>query len=168
MHALSRMLFWIVGLVFAAPAGAVMLAVGILAEPAARDLIAALGLAALGVLMSAAFGGGVPEALALSLLVAFWTLAIVLVVAPVALVSAIGEITGQRAAAFYGGVTGLVTASLPWLLRGGIPEAGVQAAEGRLTAVLFVTGAVAGLTYWLVSGRSAGAPPTADVSPDAP
>jgi hypothetical protein len=60
---------------------------------------------------------------------------------------------------WYGFGCGALTAALPWLSHGSerLAEANVLGAEGRITALLFLTGAVAGLAYSLVAGRSAGA-----------
>jgi len=71
-------------------------------------------------------------------------------------------VTGTRSLIYYGLVTGLITAAIPWLMRGGYVETPALEAEWRITALLFVTGAVAGFVYWLITGRSAGrrrAPP---------
>lgn len=156
MHALGRLLLWIVGLILAIPAGAIALALGVLSEPAARETIARLGLAAFGAMLRIASEGGDPQPVAEALFLGFWMLSIVLVVAPVALVSALGEVVGARGLVYYGGVTALLTAAIPWLARGGVGETAALAAEGRLTAILFVTGAVAGLVYWVAAGRGAG------------
>lgn len=156
MHALGRLVLWLVGLVLAIPAGAIALALGVINEPAARELIARLGLAAFGAMLRIASEGGNPQPVAEALFLGFWMLSLVLVVAPVTLVSALGEIAGARSFLLYGGVTALLTAAIPWLARGGVGERAALAAEGRLTAILFVTGAVAGLVYWAAAGRSAG------------
>lgn len=157
MRLVERLLYWIVGLVLAIPAGAVALFFGAVADAAARDLIGRLGLAAVDALFAAALAGGDPEAVAMAIALAFWTFSTILVVAPVTLVSAVGEIVGTRRIAFYGGLAGALTAAVPWLLRGGVGDGAALAAEGRLTALLFLTGAVAGCVYWTVAGRSAGA-----------
>lgn len=159
MHALGRLLFWLVGLVLAIPAGAIALALGVLNEPAARETIARLGLAAFATIFRIAAAGGNPEPVVETLFLGFWTLSTVLVVAPVTLVSAVGEIAGARSFLLYGGATALLTAAIPWLARGGVGDPGALGSEGRVTAVLFVTGAVAGLVYWAVAGRSAGRMP---------
>ena len=67
---------------------------------------------------------------------------------------------------WYGAGCGLLTAALPWLTRGAVRSrdtgrnSGLNpdllAAEARLTLILFVVGAGAGLVYWLIAGRSAG------------
>ncbi|GGK34824.1 hypothetical protein [Salinarimonas ramus] len=156
MHALSRLVFWLVGLVLAIPAGAIALALGVLNDAAARETIGRVGLAAFAAIFRVAAAGGDPAPMVETMVLGFWMLACVLVVAPVTLVSALGEIAGARSLVLYGGLTATLTAGIPWLLRGGAGDPAALAAEGRLTAILFVTGAVAGLVYWVVSGRSAG------------
>ncbi|WP_052341846.1 hypothetical protein [Salinarimonas rosea] len=158
MHALSRLAFWLVGLLLAIPAGAVALAIGVLNDPAARETIARIGLAAFAAVFRIAAAGGDPAPVVETLFVGFWMLATVLVVAPVTLASAVGEIAGARSLVLYSGLAAALTAAVPWIARGGAGEAAAMPAEGRLTAILFVTGAVAGLVYWAVSGRSAGRP----------
>jgi hypothetical protein len=59
--------------------------------------------------------------------------------------------------------TGALTAALPWLARSRVSDVAL-AAEGRITALLFLAGAASGLVYWLVAGRSAAAPRAPGVS----
>jgi hypothetical protein len=86
----------------------------------------------------------------------------VLLFVPPALVGLGGEVLGRRGLVWYGAGCGLLTAALPWLTRGavraggGTHDASLLAAEARLTLILFVVGASAGLVYWLVAGRHAG------------
>jgi hypothetical protein len=92
------------------------------------------------------------------LLLKAWVLSTTLLILPPAFFALIGEIAGLRSFVWYGLGTGALTAALPWLGRSGErwsngPDLG---AEARITTLLFLTGAVAGLTYWLVAGRSAG------------
>ena len=81
--------------------------------------------------------GGDPQPLVETLFLGFWTLSTVLVIAPVTLVSAIGEIAGARSFLLYGGATALLTAAIPWIARGGVGDPTALSAEGRLTAILF-------------------------------
>ena len=71
-----------------------------------------------------------------------------------AFVALVGEVAGLRRLAWYAGATGLLTAVIPWLLRGSARVA--SPAELHVGFVLALTGAVAGLFYWMVAGRSAG------------
>jgi uncharacterized membrane protein YjgN (DUF898 family) len=79
----------------------------------------------------------------------------------------LSEVLGMRSLVWHVGATGVLTAAIPWILRG---EARVtSAAELHVSFVLGLTGAVAGLIYWAIVGREAGrraAPPTAPKSPE--
>jgi hypothetical protein len=154
---LGRLVLFAFGLLLAIPAGCIALAIGIAVVPAAQELIAALGIAGWDALWSD-FSDGSFEAEAGAVFFGLWALSATLLVLPPALVAAIGEIAGIRSFVWYGFGCGALTAALPWLGRDSERLAGgeVLGAEARITALLFVTGAVAGLTYWLVAGRSAG------------
>jgi hypothetical protein len=73
---------------------------------------------------------------------------------PPVFVAVVGEVAGLRRLAWYAGATGLLTAAIPWLLRGTARVA--SPAELHVGLVLGLTGAVAGFVYWLMAGRSAG------------
>ncbi|GJE08532.1 MULTISPECIES: hypothetical protein [Methylobacterium] len=158
MRLLSRLLLAGLGLLAAIPCGTLALMAGLVLDPAADAWLARAGLAGLDALSDLS-AGLPPESLALLAAGLAQALFALLVVPPVA-VALIGEVAGLRALAWYGAATGLLTAAIPWLVRGA-PRAGGEAArlaaEGRLTALLFVAGAVAGLVYWVVAGRGAGA-----------
>jgi hypothetical protein len=81
-------------------------------------------------------------------------LVLTLFVAPPALVGLIGEVAGLRRLAWYAGGTAALTAAIPWLMRGAARIA--SPAEIHVSLVLALTGAVAGLVYWMVAGQSAG------------
>lgn len=156
----SAVLFWL-GLIFAIPAGFMTLAVGTLIEPAARELVTELGLASADAVLADLWHGGPAAFDAAGLLAGMWALSAALLFLPPAFVALVGEIAGFRSFAWYGFGTGLFTAALPWLGRGWErwSEGAMLGAEVRITTLLFLTGAIAGLTYWLVAGRSAGSHP---------
>lgn len=162
MRLVGRLFLLVLGLVIAIPFGAVALAVGVALEPAARELAGTLGFATLWSILADLAAGEPPDERAVALFTAFSTAVFALLVAPPALVALIGEVLGWRAFLWYSVATGLVTAALPWAgrARGGLSrfsDAALQA-EGRLTLILFVAGAMTGCVYWLVAGRSAGRP----------
>ena len=159
MRVVGRAFLFLFGLLLAIPAGLVALTIGIAFEPAARELIAALGIASIEELFSGLLDEEPFEGVSGALFVRIWLVSATLLILPPALVALIGEIGGIRSFVWYGLGCGALTAALPWLARGGgrMAERGALGAEGRITALLFVAGAVAGLTYWLVAGRSAGA-----------
>jgi hypothetical protein len=165
---LGRFILLLLGLIFAIPAGALTLALGIFSEPAAQDLVVMIGTAVFDLLFAEALQNGDPDVVIAEFAIGFAFVSLVLLVAPISFVAICGEVTGTRSLIYYGLVTGLITAAIPWLMRGGYVETPALEAEWRITALLFVTGAVAGFVYWLITGRSAGrrrAPATANPAP---
>jgi hypothetical protein len=159
LRVFGRAFLFLFGLLLAIPAGLVALTIGIAVEPAAQELIAALGVAGFEDFLFDLWDDGLTEGVPGGLLIRLWALSAALLVLPPALVALVGEIAGTRSFVWYGFGCGALTAVLPWLSRGSerFTESDALGAEGRITALLFITGAVAGLTYWLVAGRSAGA-----------
>jgi len=78
-----------------------------------------------------------------------------LLVAPPLFVGVVGELASLRSALWYAGGTGAVTAAIPWVVRAS--ERAPTPEEIHITLALFVTGAAAGMVYWLIAGQSAGA-----------
>ena len=158
MRLLGRVLLLLFGLLLAIPTGLSVLLVGIALEPAAQDLLGALGLAGFEAVYSELWRGGAPESVSADLLVGAWAVSTTILLLPPAVVAVVGEAAGTRSFVWYGFGCAALTAALPWLARasGPLREHGAVAAEGRLTALLFLSGAASGLMYWLVAGRSAG------------
>jgi hypothetical protein len=77
-----------------------------------------------------------------------------LLVVPPVFVALVGELVGTRSLLWYAGGAALVTAAIPWILRGSARVA--SPAELHVAAVLALTGAVAGFIYWLLAGQGAG------------
>lgn len=158
MRFLVRAVLFCFGLLLAISAGVITLAVGVVIEPAARELAAALGLVGMEAFLSDLWQDRGPSFETGQLLLKAWVLSTTLLILPPAFFALIGEIAGMRSFVWYGLGTGALTAALPWLGRGGErwSDGPALGAEARITTLLFLTGAVAGLTYWLVAGRSAG------------
>jgi hypothetical protein len=160
MRLIGRLFLLVLGLVIAIPFGVLALAIGVALEPAARELVGTLGFATLWEILGDLAAGDLPDERAVALFTAFSTAVFALLVAPPALVAVIGEVLGWRAFLWYAAGTGAVTAALPWAgrARGGFARFSdaALAAEGRITLILFATGAVTGCVYWLITGRSAG------------
>jgi hypothetical protein len=163
MHVLGRLLLGAFALLLAVPAGAAILVLALLVDPTAQAWLTGGALAGLDMALSDLSAGLPPEGLLL--LVAGLAKALfVLLFVPPTLVGLGGEILGRRGLLWYGAGCGLLTAALPWLTRGAVRSGAVGrdpallAAEARLTVILFLAGAGAGLVYWLVAGRSAGLP----------
>ena len=79
-----------------------------------------------------------------------------LLVLPPLVIAAISEVLKFRSLLWYALATGVLTASVPWILRGAARVA--NPAELHVSAVLALTGAVAGFVYWAIVGRNAGHP----------
>jgi hypothetical protein len=155
---LGRAFLFCFGLLLAISAGLITLGLGVVIEPAARELVAALGIASLETFLSDLWQDRIPAFETAELLLKVWVLSTTLLILPPAFFALIGEIAGMRSFVWYGLGTGALTAALPWLGRGGErwSDGPALGAEARITTLLFLTGAVAGLTYWLIAGRSAG------------
>ena len=143
-------------LLLAIPAGALVLGLAAFLDPVVGTWITAGARAGLDLALDDLAAGLPPESLAL--LVAglaralFW-----LLVVPPVLTAVIGETLGLRGLVWYGGGCAVLTAMMPWLGRGAARVGQAPAAEARLTALLLLAGAAAGLVYWLLAGRH-GAP----------
>lgn len=157
MHLLGRLLLGAFALLLAVPAGGAALTVALLFDPGANAWLTNGALAGLDTALGDIAAGLPPEGILLLVAGLARALFVLLFVPPV-LTAVAGEVTGARGLLWYGAGCGLLTAALPWLMRGsprpGAP--GLAAAEARLTLILFVVGGCAGLVYWLVAGRSAG------------
>jgi hypothetical protein len=157
---LGRAVLFCFGLLLAISAGLITLAIGTVIDPAARELVAALGIASIETLLSDLWQDRIPAFETGELLLKVWVLSTTLLILPPTLVALIGEIAGLRSFVWYGFGTGALTAALPWLGRDAErwSDGSALSAEARITMLLFLTGAAAGLTYWLVAGRGAGHP----------
>ena len=161
MHAAGRLILGAFALLLAVPVGLAVLVLALLVDPAAQAWLTGGALAGLDMALSDLSAGLPPEGLAL-FLAGLAKALFVLLFLPPALIGFSGELLGRRGLLWYGAGCGLLTAALPWLARGatgsytGARETGAQAGEVRLTLILFVVGASAGLTYWLIAGRRAG------------
>ncbi|MBZ6075657.1 hypothetical protein [Microvirga puerhi] len=80
--------------------------------------------------------------------------AFLLLVFPPLLVAVVGEVVRARSVIWYAGAMAVLTAAIPWVLRGSARIA--TPGELHVSAVLGLTGAVAGLIYWAIAGRDAG------------
>ena len=161
MHLLGRLILGAFALLLAVPAGFAVLVLAVLVDPAAQAWLTGGALAGLDMALSDLSAGLPPEGVVLFVAGLAEALFVLLFVPP-ALVGLGGEVLRRRGLVWYGAGCGLLTAALPWLTRGavraggGTRDAGLLAAEARLTLILFVVGASAGLVYWLVAGRRAG------------
>lgn len=156
MRFLGRLLLGSFALLLAIPAGAAILLAALMLDPTASVWLTKGALAGLDAGLSDLAAGLPPDSFSL-LLAGLARASFVLLAVPPAFAALVGETLRWRSLVWYGGACGLITAALPWLVRGAVRPGGPQlAAEARVTAILFVAGAGAGLVYWLVAGRSAG------------
>jgi len=85
-----------------------------------------------------------------------------LLVLPPLVIAAISEVLRMRSLLWHTLATGVLTAAVPWILRGAPRVA--NPAELHVSLILGLTGAVAGFVYWAIAGRDAGGrrpdPPT--------
>ena len=77
-----------------------------------------------------------------------------IIIAPVAIVALLSEITRLRSGLVQSGLAGLLAAVLPLAMLS-LSRAPTQA-EGRILGSLFLVGAASGFVYWLIAGRTAG------------
>jgi hypothetical protein len=148
-----RILVVTAALVLAIAAGVLFFAIAGLTVPATREFAADLSLERILLTITGMANGETPDRVWGVVAATFWVLATVILVVPPIVAAAIGEAAGLRSFAWYGGVSGALAAGLAWL---GHPlGVSPDAAETKLFLLLFVTGAVAGLVYWAIAGRSA-------------
>ena len=101
-------------------------------------------------LVDAVFSVEDPGPLVEDTLLAVGRVMFTLLIFPPLLVAVISEVLGMRSLLWHMLATGVLTAAVPWILRGaariGSPE------ELHVSLVLGLTGAVAGLVYWVIIG----------------
>jgi hypothetical protein len=73
-----------------------------------------------------------------------------LLIFPPLLVAIVSEVLGMRSFLWHVIATGVLTAAVPWILRGQARIASPE--ELHVSFVLGLTGAVAGLVYWAIIG----------------
>jgi hypothetical protein len=77
-------------------------------------------------------------------------IAFTLIVLPPLMIAVISEVLGMRSLLWHTLATGVLTAAVPWILRGSARIA--NPAELHVSLVLGLTGAIAGLVYWAIAG----------------
>ncbi len=157
---MRRLVLVVVGLAFAVTAGFLFLLIGGLAVPETRELAADLTLFSLFTAAAGVAQSGAPDQAMSAVAVGLWFLTTAVLVAPPFVAAVIGELAGWRSFVWYGASAGVLAAARAFL---GHPlGARLDPAETRVMLLLFLTGAVSGLVYWAIAGRSAsGAAPSA-------
>jgi hypothetical protein len=157
MRLLGRLLLRLpIALLFAIPAG--MLALGAVAvfDPVVAAFAGEVVWAGMWSLLDRLSDIEDPEPVVAGAFAGVGKAAAALLVAPPLFVGAVGELAGWRSLVWYVAGTGAVTAAVPWVARAA--ERAPTPEEAHITLALFVTGAAAGLVYWLIAGHSVGAP----------
>lgn len=150
---MRRFVLVLVGLAFAVTAGFLFLLIGGLAVPETRELAADLTLFSLFVTAADVARSGAPDQAMGAVAVGLWLLTTAVLVAPPLVAAVIGELAGWRSFVWYGASAGVFAVALAFL---GHPlGARFDPAESRVMVLLFLTGAVSGLVYWVIAGRSA-------------
>jgi hypothetical protein len=154
---IARIIIIIAGLAVAIAAGLVFLPIAALVDPTIRAAGAAYSAFGIFALVASSFSWADPEPVGAALLLTLWTVTMMICVAPIVIVSLIGEVARTGSVLFYVMATGFVAAGLPWIAHihhAGAPET-ANPVEGRLALLFFLTGACSGFVYWLIAGRGA-------------
>lgn len=107
--------------------------------------------------VDAVFSAENPQPIVSEAFLAVGRLVFTLLVFPPLLVAVVSEVLGMRSVVWYAGAVGVLTAAVPWILRGAARVG--SPLELHVSLVIGLTGAVAGLVYWAIAGQSAGKPP---------
>ena len=107
--------------------------------------------------VDAVFSADDPEPIVTEAFLAVGRLVFTLLVLPPLLVAVISEVLGLRNVVWYAAAMGVLTAAVPWILRGAARVG--SPLELHVSVVLGLTGAVAGLVYWAIAGQGAGRSP---------
>ena len=159
MTGLRRLIGVIFAIGVAIGAGLLFLPLAAFVDPVTRSSGLALMQLAVAAIVDAEVVDGLDD-FSLTWLTGFmWMAVITVCVAPLVAVALIGEFAKMRTLTWYGGGTGIVAASAPWLIRVALrlPRAvEYSSVELRFALVFFFTGLLSGLVYWFLAGRSAG------------
>ena len=159
MTGLRRLIGVIFAIGVAIGAGLFFLPLAAFVDPVTRSSGLALMELAVAAIVDAEVVDGLDD-FSLTWLTGFmWMAVITVCVAPLVAVALIGEFAKMRTLTWYGGGTGIVAASAPWLIRVALrlPRAvEYSSVELRFALVFFFTGLLSGLVYWFLAGRSAG------------
>ena len=152
------MLRWLIliplALLLAVGAGSLFLLIAAVADPVMADLMGNTVFVGFWALMDAIFDSDDPGPLVTAALRDVSRVFFAFLVLPVGLVALVSEVTRARGLPWMAGATGVLTAAVPWILRGAARVG--SPAELHVSLVLGLTGAVAGFVYWAIAGRDAG------------
>lgn len=141
-------------LLIAIGAGTLFLFVASLVDPLMGSLTGDTLLVGFWVFVDEVFASEDPGPMIAEAAFAVARVAFLLLAFPPILVAVVSEVIRARSLVWHMGAMGALTAAIPWVLRGSARVA--TPAELHVSAVLGLTGAVAGLVYWAIAGRDAG------------
>jgi hypothetical protein len=101
-------------------------------------------------LIDAVFSADDPGAIVEDAFLAVGRIMFTLLIFPPLLIAVISEVLGMRSLLWHTLATAVLTAAVPWILRGNARIA--TPAELHVSLVLGLTGAVAGFIYWAIVG----------------
>ncbi|WP_262030345.1 hypothetical protein [Microvirga sp. Mcv34] len=107
-------------------------------------------------LLDAVFSADDPGPVVTDAFLAVGRIVFTLLVFPPLMIAIVSEVLGMRSLLWYTLATGILTAAVPWILRGAARVG--SPAELHVSLVLGLTGAVAGLVYWAIVGRNSDRP----------
>ncbi|WP_243370023.1 hypothetical protein [Microvirga solisilvae] len=105
-------------------------------------------------LVDAVFSSDDPGPIVADAMLSVGRIMFTLLVLPPLVIAIISEVLKMRSLLWHALAPGVLTASVPWILRGDARVA--NPAELHVSAILALTGAVAGFIYWAIAGRDAG------------
>jgi hypothetical protein len=151
---IARLILVPLALCLAAAGAFVALVIGVFANPELAGLWAALAERILDTAAAAAMGDTRGAVQMAALAAASWKLILGVILAPCLIVAVVSEVFGLRSGLVQVLGAAALSAAVPFAM---LPQtlSGTGMPPALLTA-LAVAGAVAGMLYWLVAGRSAG------------
>lgn len=114
-------------------------------------------------LIDAVFSSDDPGPIVEDAMLAVGRIMFTLLVLPPLVVALISEVLKMRSLLWHALATGVLTAAVPWILRGAARVANTE--ELHVSVILGLTGAVAGFVYWAIAGRDAGGRASPSVTP---
>ncbi len=105
-------------------------------------------------LIDAVFSSEDPGPIVADAMLSVGRIVFTLLILPPLLIALVSEVLGMRSLLWYAAASGVLTAAVPWILRGAARVN--NPAELHVSLVLALTGAVAGFVYWAIAGRDAG------------
>src|ERR671917_2065020 len=134
------------GLLIAVGASSFFLMVASIVDPVMATLTGDTLLVGFWTFVDAVFSADDPGPIVTEAFLAVGRIVFTLLVLPPLVIAVLSEVLGIRSLVWYVGATGVLTAAVPWILRGAARVA--NPAELHVSLVLALTGAAAGFGYW--------------------